>query len=245
MAMAARVGDMHLCPQVTPGTPPVPHLGGAIQGPGCATVRIGGRPAARMGDMATCTGPPDPISAGCTTVLFGGRAAARVGDATSHGGAITSGCSTVVIGGNTAGGGAVSAAMAVAGGAGGAASVEPVPDEHTGPVESEASPPEPTWIGIILRDPQDVPLADQPFEVTLEGGQVLGGTTDEEGHCRFDDLEPDQGEVAFARFPDSETASTRAGTEPAWTVTLQDPPPAPEPSPQEEELPDDFEGVIP
>jgi uncharacterized Zn-binding protein involved in type VI secretion len=68
---AARLGDMHTCPMVTPGTPPVPHVGGPIT-MGSATVLIGGQPAARVGDMATCTGPPDSIVAGCPTVLIGG-----------------------------------------------------------------------------------------------------------------------------------------------------------------------------
>ena len=68
---AARLGDMHTCPMVTPGVPPVPHVGGPIT-LGSATVLIGGQPAARMGDMATCVGPPDTIAAGCPTVLIGG-----------------------------------------------------------------------------------------------------------------------------------------------------------------------------
>lgn len=68
---AARLGDMHTCPMVTPGTPPVPHVGGPIT-LGSATVLIGGQPAARMGDMATCVGPPDTIAVGCPTVLIGG-----------------------------------------------------------------------------------------------------------------------------------------------------------------------------
>ena len=68
---AARLGDMHTCPMVTPGTPPIPHVGGPIT-LGSATVLIGGQPAARMGDMATCVGPPDTIAAGCPTVLIGG-----------------------------------------------------------------------------------------------------------------------------------------------------------------------------
>jgi uncharacterized Zn-binding protein involved in type VI secretion len=68
---AARVGDMHTCPMVTPGTPPVPHVGGPIT-MGSATVLIGGVPAARVGDMATCTGPPDTIiPPGCPTVMIG------------------------------------------------------------------------------------------------------------------------------------------------------------------------------
>lgn len=96
---AARVGDMHTCPMQTPGTPPIPHVGGPILPPGCPTVLIGGQPAARAGDMATCTGPPDIIAAGSTTVLIGGQPAARQGDITAHGGTITLGLPTVLIGG--------------------------------------------------------------------------------------------------------------------------------------------------
>jgi uncharacterized Zn-binding protein involved in type VI secretion len=67
---AARMGDMHVCPMVTPGTPPIPHVGGPIM-KGSTGVLIGGMPAARMGDMALCTGPPDSIMMGCMTVLIG------------------------------------------------------------------------------------------------------------------------------------------------------------------------------
>jgi len=67
---AARMGDMHTCPMVTPGTPPVPHVGGPIT-MGSPTVLIGGQPAARQGDMATCTCPPDTIAMGYPTVIIG------------------------------------------------------------------------------------------------------------------------------------------------------------------------------
>ena len=96
MPPAARVNDMHVCPMVT-GT--VPHVGGPILPAGEPTVLIGGMPAARMGDMATCTGPPDSIVMGSATVLIGGMPAARLGDSTAHGGAIVVGCPTVMIGG--------------------------------------------------------------------------------------------------------------------------------------------------
>jgi len=99
MPPAARVNDMHVCPMQTPGVPPIPHVGGPILPPGCPTVLIGGRPAARMGDMATCTGPPDSIVMGSATVMIGGRPAARMGDPTAHGGSIVAGCPTVIIGG--------------------------------------------------------------------------------------------------------------------------------------------------
>ena len=92
---AARLTDMHVCPMVT-GV--VPHLGGPIAGPGAPTVLIGGLPAARVGDMAVCVGPPDVIALGSFTVLIGGMPAARMGDMTAHGGAIVLGCPTVLIG---------------------------------------------------------------------------------------------------------------------------------------------------
>jgi uncharacterized Zn-binding protein involved in type VI secretion len=96
MPPAARVGDMHTCPMVT-GL--VPHVGGPVLPPGAPTVLIGGLPAARMGDMCTCVGPPDAIIRGSATVLIGGQPAARLGDTTTHGGLITLGCLTVMIGG--------------------------------------------------------------------------------------------------------------------------------------------------
>ncbi len=67
---AARVGDMHVCPMLNPGTPPPPHVGGPVA-LGSAGVLIGGMPAARMGDMLVCAGPPDTIALGCFTVLIG------------------------------------------------------------------------------------------------------------------------------------------------------------------------------
>ena len=99
MPPAARLGDMHTCPMATPGTPPVPHVGGPILPPCCPTVLIGGMPAARVSDMAVCVGPPDSIAMGSTTVMIGNLPAARMGDQTLHGGLITVGCPTVIIGG--------------------------------------------------------------------------------------------------------------------------------------------------
>ena len=96
MPPAARITDMHVCPMVT-GV--VPHVGGPILPAGEPTVLIGGLPAARVGDMATCVGPPDTIIVGSGTVMIGGMPAARMGDSTSHGGTIVMGLSTVLIGG--------------------------------------------------------------------------------------------------------------------------------------------------
>jgi uncharacterized Zn-binding protein involved in type VI secretion len=99
MPPAARISDMHTCPMVTPGVPPVPHVGGPILPPGVPTVLIGGLPAATVGSMCTCVGPPDSIVKGSTTVLIGGMPAARLGDLTAHGGTIVGGCPTVLIDG--------------------------------------------------------------------------------------------------------------------------------------------------
>ena len=96
MPPAARLTDMHTCPMTTG---PVPHVGGPITGPGCPTVLISKLPAARVGDLLTCVGPPDTIAKGSATVLIGGMPAARMGDLTAHGGTIVLGCPTVIIGG--------------------------------------------------------------------------------------------------------------------------------------------------
>lgn len=94
---AARMGDM------------TAH-GGVIT-VGFPTVLIGGKPAARMGDMHTCPmatpGVPPvphvggPITLGSPTVLIGGQPAARVGDMATCVGPpdsiIPPGCPTVLI----------------------------------------------------------------------------------------------------------------------------------------------------
>lgn len=95
---AARVTDMHTCPLATPGTPPIPHVGGPVLPAGAPTVLIGGLPAARMGDMAFCVGPPDTIVKGAFPVPISNNPAARLTDQTSHGGMISVGCPTVWIG---------------------------------------------------------------------------------------------------------------------------------------------------
>jgi uncharacterized Zn-binding protein involved in type VI secretion len=110
---AARLTDMHVCPMVT-GV--VPHVGGPIVAMGAPTVIIGGLPAARVGDMATCVGPPDFIAPpGAPTVFIGGLPAARMGDMTVHGGRIILGCFTVLIG-TDAGGSGMGAGAAPLGG---------------------------------------------------------------------------------------------------------------------------------
>jgi uncharacterized Zn-binding protein involved in type VI secretion len=87
---------MHTCPMFDG---PKPHVGGPILPPGQPTVLIGGLPAARMGDMCTCVGPPDTIMKGSALVMIGGKPAARMGDITAHGGVIVGGYPMVNING--------------------------------------------------------------------------------------------------------------------------------------------------
>lgn len=87
---------MHTCPMFDG---PKPHVGGPITGPGAATVLIAGLPAAVVGDLATCAGPPDSLVLGSGTVLIAGKPAVRMGDTTAHGGIVVAGAPTVIIGG--------------------------------------------------------------------------------------------------------------------------------------------------
>ena len=70
-----------------------------LHAPGAPTVLIGNLPAARIGDMATCVGPPDVIAMGSATVLTMNMPQARMGDNTAHGGVIVMGMPTVLVGG--------------------------------------------------------------------------------------------------------------------------------------------------
>ena len=96
MPPASRLSDMHTCPMVT-GV--VPHVGGPILPPCAPTVLTCGLPQAKVGDMATCVGPPDTIIKGSATVMVCGSPAVRIGDSTAHGGVIILGAPTVMIGG--------------------------------------------------------------------------------------------------------------------------------------------------
>ncbi|HBX89380.1 MAG TPA: hypothetical protein DEG09_12295, partial [Marinilabiliaceae bacterium] len=61
----------------------IPHVGGPVSGPGAPNVLINGKPAALMGDMCVCTGPPDTIVQGCPGVTINGKPVATLGSMTS------------------------------------------------------------------------------------------------------------------------------------------------------------------
>lgn len=231
MPPAARISDMHVCPMVTPGTPPIPHVGGPIS-MGCPTVMIGFLPAARVGDMAICVGPPDSIAKGSLSVMIGSMPAARIGDLTVHGGNIVVGCPTVMIGDMGMGSPGAPGVAVRKPPRGAVGPLRPaLSPSSAGPLESAGpdagtsesfsappsispdggplgaprtpeGPPEKTWIAVLLKDFEGTPLPNQNFRIALEGGQVLSGRTDSQGKARFEGVDPDSGQVHFLEIPE-------------------------------------------
>ena len=222
MPPAARISDMHTCPMVTPGTPPVPHVGGPVVS-GAPTVLIGFMPAARISDQCICAGPPDVIVKGSATVIICGMPAARIGDSTAHGGVIVAGCPTVLIGDFGSGGASpVPPGMAGSGqasssqqgplssqsGSGGmnisGDQSAAAPPGQAGRQRSNSSADQPkTWITVELRDFFGEPIPNEPVRVTLDRGQVLSGTTDSQGRAHFEGVDPDSGVVTFPNIPEN------------------------------------------
>lgn len=98
MGGIATMGSLHVCPAFVTLVPvPVPHVGGPVIGTG-VNVMISGMPAALLGDMAVCAGPPDSVVLGNPVILAGGVPLARINDLCSHGGMIVVGVPTVVDG---------------------------------------------------------------------------------------------------------------------------------------------------
>ena len=99
MPPAVRFTGMRTCPVQIPGLPPIPHVGRSVIGPGLPTVLIANILAAVVGEMLVCVRPPDSIVRGSATVMIGGKPSARMGDPTAPGGSIVIGTPTVMIGG--------------------------------------------------------------------------------------------------------------------------------------------------
>lgn len=92
-----------MCPMQTPvGVATIPHVGGPLLPPGVPTVLIGKMPAATVGNMCVCVGPPDSVVMGAPNVMIQKRPAARMSSNTAHGGTIVSGCFTVLLGSGAA-----------------------------------------------------------------------------------------------------------------------------------------------
>jgi uncharacterized Zn-binding protein involved in type VI secretion len=187
MPPAARLNDNHICPMQTPAVVPIPHVGGPIMGPGVPTVLIEGMPAAVVGDVCICVGPPSAIMKGSTGVMIAGRAAARVGDPTMHGGNILPpGAPTVIIG-ETGGGSAKPSVAAPAAGGG-----------DTG---SKLSSVESTWIEIQMNDRAGFGVGNTKFKLETPDGQIIHGVTDGNGLARVEGIKPGNHKITFPDLP--------------------------------------------
>jgi uncharacterized Zn-binding protein involved in type VI secretion len=206
---AARISDMHVCPMVTPGVPPVPHLGGLITGPGAPTVLIGGMPAAVMGDMATCVGPPDSIIKGSVGVMICGKPAARMGDMCAHGGTIVLGCPTVLIGEVMPGAPpvivppfALPAQPETKSSEQKTSSPPPTKSEQKPPKKEEKNKKE--WIEVVVKDENGKPIIGEKYEIELPDGLIKRGVTDMNGKVKLQGLNPGQCKITFPDRADSE-----------------------------------------
>lgn len=207
MPPAARLTDPHVCPMVTPGLPPIPHVGGPITGPGARKTFIAGLPAARVGDKLMCVGPPDTIVLGSFTCLIEGKPAARMGDQCAHGGRIVMGFPTVQIG-NSGGAGspqgrAMSAARAAAavlatkgcgklgvtGNASGGA--------HDAGTAAGASP---EWIAVRVTDKAGQPLAGHLVRAITSDGKTLESYSGADGRVRFDGIAPGHAKISLSEM---------------------------------------------
>jgi uncharacterized Zn-binding protein involved in type VI secretion len=220
----------------TPAVVPIPHVGGPIVGPGVPTILIAGIPAAVLGDMCICVGPPDVIMMGSFTVLFAGKPAARMGDMTAHGGAILGGCPTVLIGdsGGGAGGGAAAtmlsarasgapftpmncaaaAAMEAAKGSpllagAGAPSAAPskAPSNPAGGSTS-GTPPRATWVEIEALDQDNKPVPNERYRVVAPGRDPIEGFLNDKGFARVDGIDPGNCTISF---PDLDARTWKPG----------------------------------
>jgi uncharacterized Zn-binding protein involved in type VI secretion len=212
---------MHVCPM---STGPVPHVGGIIVGPGSPTVLIGGMPAAVMGDMCICTGPPDSIILGSTGVFIGGKPAARMGDQCAHGGSIILGCMTVLIGEISS---QVTLVMMSQALLDAKASLSPAVvqtitqviamkkaaeagsafAEQTKIEEDKPAPPEKIEKGNLdfaLLDDEDNPIEGVNYEVKLPDGNIRKGKTDKDGKVSLKGIPTGSSDVSFPELDQSE-----------------------------------------
>ncbi|HET6567183.1 MAG TPA: PAAR domain-containing protein [Rhodothermales bacterium] len=217
---AARLTDMHVCPMVTPGVPPIPHVGGPVVGPGVPTVLIGGMPAATMGDMLVCVGPPDVIALGCPTVMIGtgggGGAGGGGGGGAGGGGGTGSGA-------GGAGGKAAAenkkfekgktAKASKKGGAGAknpaaAAAAAAAYAKHSG--KKEETVQKGHWIEFQFTDSAGLPVSGVPYELTLPDGTTSQGRLEGDGSIRRGVEQTGQGKVVLQSLSEAKWSTESA-----------------------------------
>jgi uncharacterized Zn-binding protein involved in type VI secretion len=174
-------------------------VGGPIVGPGCPTVLIGGMPAAVLGDMCICVGPPDTIVLGSSGVLIGGKPAARIGDQCAHGGTIMAGCPTVLIGETGTGSAAAEAASPPADNImQSAAKDAPAPAKAAKPPGNFSKKSVRTdSIACLVKDEDGHPVPGIYYEIKLPSGAKVAGVTDENGEINIQGIDPGSCTVSF------------------------------------------------
>jgi uncharacterized Zn-binding protein involved in type VI secretion len=198
---AARITDMHVCP-LTTGM--VPHVGGPILPPGAPTVLIAGLAAARVSDLAACSGPPDTIVTGAFTCLVAGVPLARLGESCVHGGKIVSGCTTVLVGDNGSANGNPGVATMKAARATARPFVErncagkaAVQAHQDSPIHRMGDTRKKAWVELTLADDQGQPVPYERYRVTAPDGTVREGFLDENGLGRVDGIDPGTCKITF------------------------------------------------
>ena len=163
MPEAARISDMHVCPQPS-------HVGGPVFS-GSADVIVGFLPAARVNDSLVCppVGPADRIQSGSATVLINNRSAARRTDPCAHGGRIVVGCPTVLIGDTPQ-----SFAMRAA-----AARATPFCEDCAGTPQRTYTSSEPS--DATPTDPRTATLANRPTESKREKQSLAAEPNQQDG----------------------------------------------------------------
>jgi uncharacterized Zn-binding protein involved in type VI secretion len=187
---AARITDVVACPG-----------GVGIIETGLPSVLIGGFPAARATDKASCNGISlaDEIKEGESTIQFGGHfASRRLADLTAHGGTIQTGFRTVHLSKNlgqcegclnsSASGGASAGTSGAGAGAGGVATISgsgiTVPFASGGGFEN-IFPSDSSGLGDLASGLGDIAknkLADFASQKASELAQKAFGTKDDEAH---------------------------------------------------------------
>jgi hypothetical protein len=166
-------------------------------------------PAAVMGDMATCVGPPDTILKGSVGVLICGKPAARMGDMCAHGGTIVLGCPTVLIGEVMPG-----APPVIVPPLGIPAKPETKSSEKKTssppPAKSQQKPPKKEekkktdWIEVEVTDEDGKPMIGEKYEIELPDGSVKRGVTDMKGKVKLQGIDPGQCKITFPDRKDSD-----------------------------------------
>lgn len=197
--------------------------GGTIVGPGCPTVLIGGKPAARLTDNHVCpmvTPPGVPhvggpiVGPGVPTVLIGGLPAACVGDMCTCVGppdSIIVGCFTVLIG---AGGG---------GGGGGGGAAKAAQDSSASALQAQsAEGTGPHWIEYAFTDNAGNPVSGIKYDFALPDGSTRKGVMTGDGGVKAGSL-PDEGEcnvVPYKLF-DAKWSKDSARTDDELTLSAK------------------------